>query len=278
MVPALQAGFVVAGLIVGFTAGLIGIGGGVLMVPFLYFFYESARGAALGAVPVDLQATVTHATSLFVIVPTAVMGAAAYSRAGLVVWRAAIPIGVFSILGGVLGARIALALPGGALKFAFGLFLLATSAQLLRAPRRGEAQALRLALRVTVPVGISVGVFSAILGVGGGLVAIPLLLHVIGIDLRQVAATSLAIIVMAATAGTATYMATGAGVSGLPPSSIGYVHVAAGIPLMVGSLLTVRLGARANQKMELKTLRRLFALFLAVLGVRLVVQAIGALL
>lgn len=278
MLPALQAGFVAAGLVVGFAAGLIGIGGGVLMVPLLYFFYESGFGAALGAVPFDLEATITHATSLFVIVPTAIVGTAAYARSGLVVWRAAIPVGLFSIIGGVLGARIALALPGGALKLGFGLFLIATAAQLLTSNRHAGRDELRLALRVTVPVGIGVGMFSAILGVGGGLVAIPLLLHVVGVDLRRVAATSLAIIVLAASAGTLTYMVTGSGVTGLPAASVGYVHVAAGIPLMIGSVLTVRLGARANQRMDIRTLRRVFAVILAVLGVRLVLQGAGALL
>jgi uncharacterized membrane protein YfcA len=278
MVPALQAGFVAAGLVAGFTAGLVGIGGGVLMVPFLYFFYESARGAALGgAVPPDLQATVSHATSLFVIVPTAILGTAAYARAGLVVWRAALPVGLFSLAGGVLGARIALGLPADALKLGFGIFLIATAAQLIRSTRGGEGHPLRLALPITVPTGIVVGVFSAILGVGGGLVAIPLLMHVIGVDIRRVAATSLAIIVMAATAGTLTYMVTGSGVSGLPASSVGYVHVAAGVPLMIGSLFTVRLGAIANQRMKTPTLRRVFAAVLAALGLRLILQAAGAL-
>jgi hypothetical protein len=277
MIPVLQAGFVVVGLVVGFTAGLVGIGGGVLMVPFLYFFYESARGTALGAIPIDLQPTVAHATSLLVIVPTAIVGAAAYARAGVVVWRAAIPVGIFSLAGGVLGARIALLLPGPVLKLGFGLFLLATAAQLAWSRRHDTGRPLRLALWITVPIGIITGVFSAILGVGGGLVAIPLLLHVVGVDIRRVAATSLAIIVLAASAGTATYMVTGNGVAGLPSSAVGYVHVAAGIPLMIGAVLTVRLGALVNQRMETRTLRRVFAVFLAALGVRLLLQGGGAL-
>lgn len=278
MVPGLQAGFVAAGLAVGFTAGLIGIGGGVLMVPLLYFVYESGIGASLGAVPADLQATVAHATSLLVIVPTAIVGTVAYARAGVVVWRAAIPVGIFSLAGGVLGARVALLLPPGALKLGFGLFLLATALQLSTQRRSTARPELRLGLPVTIPIGIIVGMFSAILGVGGGLVAIPLLLRVVGVELRRVAATSLAIIVLAASAGTLTYMLSGSGVVGLPPSSVGFVHVAPGIPLMIGSVLTVRLGARANQKIKLRTLRRVFAIFLAVLGLRLVVQGLTALL
>jgi len=277
MIPALQAGFVVVGLIAGFAAGLIGIGGGVLMVPFLYFFYESTRGTALGVIPLDLQPTVAHATSLFVIVPTALIGTIAYARARVVVWRAAIPVGLASVVGGVIGARVALLLPGSVLKFAFGLFLLATAAQLAWGRRHDAGHPLRLQPWITIPIGLFAGMFSAIMGVGGGLVAIPLLLHFVGVDIRRVAATSLTIVVLAASAGTVTYMVTGNGVAGLPSSAVGFVHVAAGIPLMIGSVLTVRLGTRVNQRMDTKTLRRVFAVFLAVLGLRLLVQGAGAL-
>ncbi len=277
MIPVLQAGFVVVGLIAGFAAGLIGIGGGVLMVPFLYFFYESTHGTALGGIPLDLQPTVAHATSLFVIVPTALIGTIAYARARVVVWRAALPVGLASVVGGVIGARVALLLPGSVLKFAFGLFLLATAAQLIWGRRHDAGHPLRLQPWITIPIGLFAGTFSAIMGVGGGLVAIPLLLHFVGVDIRRVAATSLTIVVLAASAGTVTYMVTGTGVAGLPSSTVGFVHVAAGLPLMIGSVLTVRLGTRVNQRMDTKTLRRVFALFLAVLGLRLLVQGAGAL-
>jgi uncharacterized membrane protein YfcA len=272
MDPAAQAAFVAAGLVVGFVAGLIGIGGGVLMVPFLYFVYESSIGGA--AVEPDLIAAVAHATSLFVIVPTALVGVHSYAKTDRVAWRAAIPIGLFSIIGGVLGARIALLLPGEVLRFGFGLFLIATAVQLAVQPERKGGRPLRLDLRLMAPTGIVVGIFSALLGVGGGIVAIPLLLYVAGLTVERVAATSLAIIVFAATAGTTTYMLAGNGVTGLPIGSIGYVHVAAALPLMLGAVLTVRLGTQANQRMSTRALQWVFAVVLFVLGARLVLQSL----
>src|SRR5690606_37573777 len=85
-----------AGFLVGLLAGLVGIGGGVLIVPFLYFFYAHP---VWGGVTFDpaLHATVAHATSLFIIIPTAIVGTITYSRAGLVSWRAVLPIAAFSL-------------------------------------------------------------------------------------------------------------------------------------------------------------------------------------
>lgn len=247
------------------------------MVPFLYFVYDSLA-AVLGpewTFAGDLHATVAHATSLFVIVPTAAVGAWSYRRSGRVSWRTAIPLGLASIPGGILGARIAILLPADILKLAFGVFLVFTAAQLSREGKRAGERPLRLSPWVTIPVGLTVGMFSALLGVGGGLVAIPLMLYVVGLPIEKVAATSLAVIVFAASAGTLTYVASGAGHAGLPAGSLGYVHVSAGLPLLVGSLITVRLGARVNQRMKVKTLRLVFAVLLLVLGLRLVAQSVA---
>jgi hypothetical protein len=275
MEPAIQAAFVAVGLFAGFVAGLIGIGGGVLMVPFLYFVYETSFGG-VSVAPGEVAA-VAHATSLFAIVPTAIVGVHAWARAGLVTWRAVWLIGAFSLIGGVVGARIALLLPEQGLKLAFGLFLIATALQLVMRPDRTEGRPLRLDPRLMAPTGILVGMFSAILGVGGGLVAIPLLLYVVGLGIDRVAATSLAIIVFAATAGTMTYMLSGHASAGLPAGSIGYVHVAASLPLMLGAVLTVRLGAQANRRMSTRALQWVFAIVLFVLGARLVVQSLAGL-
>ena len=248
------------------------------MVPFLYFVYDG-WGAGWGwVVPQALEATVAHATSLFVIVPTAIVGAWSYHRSGLVSWRTAAPIGIFSVVGGITGARLAIVLPAELLKLAFSVFLLLTAIQLGAGRPKGPDRPTRHSPAATVPVGFTVGVFSALLGVGGGLVAIPLLLHVIGLEIRKVAATSLAVIVFAASAGTATYIIGGLGQAGLPEGSIGYVHAAAAVPLMLGSVVTVRLGAIVNQRMHVRVLQLLFAALLFVLGARLLLQSASSLI
>jgi uncharacterized membrane protein YfcA len=99
-----------------------------------------------------------------------------------------------------------------------------------------------------------------------------MMIQLIGLDLKQAAATSLAIIAFAATVGTITWFLRGWGVAGMPSASIGYVHVAAAVPIMIGSILTVKLGTRVNQQMSDRKLKRVFAAFFILLGLYLIGQ------
>lgn len=259
------------GLAVGFASGLVGIGGGVLIVPFLYFFYRTPAFSGV-AVPAELLVTVAHATSLFIIVPTALTGTLTYSRARLVAWRAVVPIALFAIAAAAVGATLALEIRGEALAFGFGVFLVFTGLQLSSRKPGGEGRPLRLELRVTAMTGIAVGLLSAMLGVGGGVVAIPMLIYVMRMDVARVAATSLAVVGMAAFSGTITYIVNGVGVAGRPPGSVGYVHLAAALPIMIGSMVAVRWGAKANQRVNRKVLRWVFGVSFIVLGLRMAWQ------
>jgi uncharacterized membrane protein YfcA len=259
------------GLLVGLVSGLIGIGGGVLIVPFLYLFYASPGWSGVEVSPV-LATTVAHATSLFVIVPTALRGTWAYHRAGLVSWRAALPIAAGAMASAVVGALIAPAVPQHVLRIAFGGLLTYTGFDLARGERRGvEREGRRPRLWTSLAAGLLVGVFSAMLGVGGGIIAIPLLIYVVGLDLQKVAATSLAIVMFSALAGTVTYGASGMG-AGAPPGSVGYVHITAALPILLGSVLSVRWGATLNQRLGRRRLRRLFSVLFLGLGIYLIVR------
>ena len=265
-----------SGLAVGFLSGLVGIGGGVLIVPLLYFFYGHAAWSGV-VVPADLEAVISHATSLFVILPTTALGTWTYHRAGMVEWRAAIPVAAGSVVGALVGSQVAPALPAPALKLGFGLLLLFSGARLIL-PGKAEARpAGETHTGVAAAAGIVVGLFSAVLGVGGGIIAIPILVHVMGLRLEKVAATSMAIIVFTALAGAAGYAVSGMGEPGLPTGSVGYIHITAGLPILVGSLAAVPLGTAANRRLGTRGLRILFGLLFMLLGVRLVVENAAAL-
>lgn len=269
----LLLGLAGVGLVVGFVSGLVGIGGGALIVPFLYFFYGHPEWVGIG-LPPEVSVPVAHATSLFVIMPTAILGTIGYARAGLVSWSAVVPLGVSAMVAAVAGASIAVAIPAEALRFGFGAFLVVTGLHLYRGRQGKVSGPPRLGLRRTVPGGLAIGLLSALLGVGGGVVALPVLIHGVRIDMRRVAATSLAIVILAAGAGALTYAVTGAGIEGLPPGSVGYVHVVGALPILVGSLIAVRWGMLANQRLNEIVIRRIFAALFIVLGARLVFNAI----
>lgn len=268
------------GLAVGLLSGLVGIGGGVLIVPFLYFYY--AHPALFGVEVAPQAATVVaHATSLFVILPTSFRGALTFHRAGLVVWRAVWPIGVAAVVAAVVAARVATLLPPQALRVAFGVLLVFSGVRLALRRSAEEvprpAHELSLSPPVTVGVGAAVGAFSALLGVGGGIVAIPLLMYVVGIDVRRVAATSMGIIAITSAAGVMAYAVGGIGAAGRPPWSVGYVDVAVGTVMFLGALLSVPWGAALNQRLDPRTLALLFSALFVLLGGRLVLENLGAL-
>ncbi len=265
------------GVVVGIISGLVGIGGGVLIVPFLYFFYAHPDWSGTN-LPPGLMVAVAHATSLFIIVPTAIRGVVAYQRVGVVVWEAVLPIALAAILAAIAGARLALYLPGAWLQVAFGMLLIASAVQMARGYGvAAERRRRRVTLPRTVATGVAVGLLSALLGVGGGVIAIPMLAYLIGLEVRQLAATSLAVIAFAALAGTVTYMLSGSNVAGLPPGSLGLVHLLAAVPILAGSLLAVGWGARLNQRLPARKLRWIFAIFFGGVGLQLLMENLSAL-
>lgn len=279
MTPAGWLAALAVGLLAGGLSGLVGLGGGILMVPFLYllFAHPEWSGVVAGA---GQEAVLAHATSLFVIIPTSLRGAWLFHRARLVEWRAASVLAAGSVVGAAATAAWADRVPGAILQLAFALFLAATAAQLWRSTGRpervvtspsGHAHLVRGGLG-----GLLVGALSALLGVGGGIVAIPILLHLLHVDVKRVAATSLAVMVLTATAGTLSY-ALGGATGGTPEGAVGYVYVPAAIALAAGTLVSVQAGTRWNRRLPADTLRGVFALTLAVMAIVIGVRSVGML-
>jgi uncharacterized protein len=266
------------GLLAGLLSGLVGIGGGVLIVPFLYLFY--AHPELSGVHPTTEAATLAaHATSLFVIVPTALLGTWRFHRHRSVTWRAALPIGIAAAVAAVLASQAAVRLDPRLLRLAFGGLLLVSAWRLL--DTRGDAPAggapaplrpLRVSPPVTVGVGGVVGGFSALLGVGGGIVGIPLLLGVVRVPLRSVAATSMAMVGITSFAASIAYMATAPSMPIRPGASLGFVDLTVGATMVAGTLLSVSIGASLNRRLDTRTLGVIFGILFAAAGLRLLIM------
>jgi uncharacterized membrane protein YfcA len=265
------------GGLVGVVSGLVGVGGGIVMVPLLYLLLAHPEWSGI-AVPPSHHAVVAHATSLFVIVPTALAGVLAYQRSRLVAWRVALPMVATAIMAAMAGVQVAVRLPPEALKATFGAFLVASGLNLIMASRTdggGDAE-LGKGWVLAVVGGLLIGFITSLLGVGGGIVAIPILIYLVRLDMKKVAATSLGIVVFSALTGALTYVITGWGHPELPPGSAGYVFLPAGLALLPGAVLTVRVGVHINKRLNARALKVLFGLVFLLVGLRLFLGNLGA--
>ncbi len=268
------------GAVVGTISGLFGIGGGVLNVPYLY---ELIAGTSWTGVSVDpaYQTVLAHGTSLAAVIPTAISGAWVHHRARRVDWSIAVPMALGAVVSAPLGALMALGADPAVLKSVFGAVLMVAGVRLVFRARQGsgEHQAERVASEgprgpmrpvLAALLGLLVGGFATLMGIGGAVLTIPLLIWGLRVEMTHVAGTAIAVAVVAASAGVVSYVRTGLGVAGLPPFSAGYVFLPAVAALVPGAVLMARVGARLNHRLETRRLSFLFALLLGVVGFRLI--------
>jgi uncharacterized membrane protein YfcA len=185
---------VVIGLAAGMFSALLGVGGGLLMVPAMVSMLRIRQHRA-------------HGTSLIVIVPTALAGVYAYAQHLSVRWDLALLLAVGGVLGAMLGARMASALKARHLQRAFGVFVIVAGIWMIAAPASlGESPHASLLPNgsrwpVTLLVGILAGSLSGMLGVGGGIVMIPAVVYLLGQPQKMAQAISLAVIIPVALSG-----------------------------------------------------------------------------
>jgi uncharacterized membrane protein YfcA len=272
-----------AGLVAGVLAGLFGIGGGAILVPLLYVLLE--QGTEAGAATRTVMA---HASSLAIIVPTALSALLRYQASNLVPWR------VVAIMGGaaaIVSAATTLVtpyLPELWLRAGFAIFLIVIGGRMMREPRpkrapetgsgaaRGDESDIELApetpLRPLLGGGSAVGFVASALGVGGGTLAIPILLGPARVGVRRVAAASMGVVALASIAGTIGYML--GRPEQVPTGAIGYVFVPGVLVMAPGAIVGARWGAALNVRIAPDRLRRLFALLLLTIAARIVLGLI----
>jgi uncharacterized membrane protein YfcA len=235
------------------------------MVPLLLFVFDF-----LGYRNPDVLFHVAAGTSLAVIIPTALSSARTHTRHGNVLWPQVLAMAPAGILAVHLASIVASRTAGHTLKTAFGVLLLVVSAQMIffkPKPRPGPPPVPPwLAFTLT---GSVAGALSFFFGIGGGVAAVPLLVLLLGTPIHVAVGTSSALIVFLALYGTARNLTMGTGAPGLPEFSAGYVNWLAAACMMPTSILMARVGANFAQRTPAATLRRVFAVFLALEGIRL---------
>lgn len=252
--------YLMLGAIAGVLAGLFGIGGGLIIVPVLIFSF-AAQGMS-----VDVLAHLAVGTSLAAIVFTSLSSIRTHHSKGAVRWDLFRPMAVGIVVGTALGVVTASGLSGATLQTIIGCFALAVALQMALelAPKPGRDTPGKPGL---VSAGGGIGWASALFGIGGGTLVVPFLTYC-NVGMRNAVATSAACGLPIAIAGAATNMVVGAGDSGLPEYSLGYVYFPAVIGIVLTSVPFARLGALLAHRLPPKLLRRIFALLLALIGLR----------
>jgi uncharacterized membrane protein YfcA len=249
------------GLATGFVAGLLGVGGGLLMVPALIWAY-----AQQGFAP-QYNIHLALATSLAVIVPTALSSLRAHHAHGAVDWQAVRRIAPGILLGTLAGSLAAAKLSDGGLKIFFTVFLFYAATQMLLGFKPPASRQMPGWAGMTL-AGTVIGLVSSWVGIGGGTLSVPFLTWC-NAGLRRAIGTSSAIGLPIALAGTIGYVFSGLSVSNLPSASIGFVYFPAFVALAAGTWLTAPFGARATHRLPVNSLKRIFAGLLYLIAVRM---------
>jgi len=252
--------FVVVGCGIGFLAGLFGVGGGVLMVPVLVFSYGAS------GIPSSVATHVAIGTSLFVVLFASISSTYQHSKQKNIDWRAVLFIGFCSALTAFGTSRLAASLSGRHLRIAFALVVITAGIRMLTETEAQAQKKLDLSSRPSpirlAVIGVTAGVVSALAGVGGGVITIPMMYYLTKMPLKLAIGTSSAAIFITAVFSVAGYVVNGMDREGLPPWSLGFVDLRWGAALAVGSLLMARVGAYVSFRIQPHRLRRLFAIFI----------------
>lgn len=254
--------YALLGAFAGIVAGLLGVGGGLIMVPVLVFLWQPDGLGGTQAVQLAIG------TSLAVIVFTSLSSILAHHRRGSVLWPVVARLTPGILLGAGLGAMMASAMEQNLLKMVFGVFELLVAVQMALSLRpsidastnRGLPGPLGMGL-----VGSVIGAVSALVGIGGGTMTVPFL-SACKIRMQQAVGSSAACGLPIAVAGALSYLLLGWDNAELPALSVGYVYVPALIGIVLTSVLFAPLGAALAHRLPTLVLKKIFAGLLALLG------------
>lgn len=254
--PLFIVGLLVLGAFTGFAAGLLGIGGGMLLVPFLTMMFTAQH------FPLEHVVHMAVATSLTTILFTSVSSVRAHHQRGAVLWDVVKLMGPAALVGTLLGAQLASWLKTGWLALFFALFVGFSAIQMLRSKKGAHEGAPQLPAKPKLlATGAAIGFVSSLVGAGGGFITVPFL-NSCRVGMHKAVATSAAMGFPIAIGGLIGYALAGMQAKGLPPLSMGYIYLPALVGCAVTSVLLAPLGAKTAHAMNVGSLKRVFAFLL----------------
>lgn len=260
--------YLLTGCLAGFSAGLLGVGGGLIIVPVLYSVFSVQN-----IEPSQLM-HMALGTSLATIVITSISSSYAHHKKNAVLWSTVFLLSPGIVLGAWAGGSTASVLDSAILKPVFAVFEFTVAIMMLLSHNK-KTDALPVAIQpvkihtcIALTGGFVIGLVSAIAGIGGGTLTVPFL-HKLNVNIKNAVATSAACGLPIALAGTASYIFAGRNVSfdGVP--ALGYINLEAFSAIIMTSLLFAPLGAWLAHKIPDKQLKKVFAIFLFFLGIKM---------
>jgi len=248
----------------GVLAGLLGVGGGVIIVPGLCVLFAKQQ------FPPGLIQHLAVGTSLACIVFTSISSMRAHHDKDFVDWRIVRKITPAILIGAFTGTWVASSVSGRVLQWTFVVFLFSVAAQMFMTPRE-HVSGTKIGYAWLSVAGGLIGGMSGLVGVGGGSMIVPLLTW-FRVAIRVAIGTSAAIGFFIALSGSAGSIITGLRVPGLPPLALGYVYLPAVAGIVCLSVLTAPLGARLAHRLPVAVLRRGFGVLLFVMGGKLLMN------
>lgn len=254
-------GYLGLGVFGGLLAGLLGIGGGMILVPFLAMMFSSQGHPYASLMQVCL------ATSMATIVFTSISSARAHNQAGNVRWDIVRGLAPGILIGVAIGTTLLSSLPTKAAKMFFACFLIYSATKMLLTVNQQSTKTLP-SLKGMAGFGVAVGILSAMVGAGGGFMTVPFM-TARGVNPRQAIGTSSALGFPIALFATVGYIINGWSVPNLPTPHVGYVFVPALVLIAIASMICAPIGAKFTQKLPVKSLKRIFAIMLYLLAGRM---------
>ena len=251
-----------AAAVAGFMAGLLGVGGGIIMVPALYYAFTVLDFDILTRMHLSVG------TSLAIIIPTSIISTKTHMEYDAVDFKMVKSFGIFILFGVVGGTFLAVNLKTPALVlffsiFAFivGLFFIFVREKLMENPKK-------ISNFVKNISGIIIGFISVPLGIGGGSLMVPFM-RTFGYDIRKSIGTAAAVGFLIAVSGSITMITGGKIIDNVStPFSLGYVNLLGFIVFVPVTMIMARIGAKAVYKIDKKILSKIFGTFLIIVAVR----------
>ncbi len=264
-ITSLAVGMVFTGALAGILAGLLGVGGGIVIVPVLFYLFEFLEISPTVAMHLAV------ATSLATIIPTSISSSLAHRK------RGALDMPLFKqwapliFLGAAIGGYVSRYISGPQLTAVFGVIALIVSINMAIPKNLVVASELPKRFVSKAGIGSMIGFLSALMGIGGGTLSVPIL-TLFSFPVHRAVGTAAAFGLVIAIPAVFGFILSGLGVEGRPPYSVGYVSIPAAVLIFSATIFTAPLGARIAHAINPRALKLAFAVFLFLTALRMLAK------